>query len=72
MSPSLYSVSHASTIIDDERPNEFSDPATFTEVVGKQSDPYFVRFDENDSANPKASYFSALHILFQTNLCPSR
>jgi hypothetical protein len=48
MSPSVYSASHVSTIIDDDRQNDLSG----IEGVDQKLDPYLVRFEEDDPANP--------------------
>jgi multidrug resistance protein len=54
MPSSVCSASHASTIIDGDRHHQ-PDPADFGEGLScdKKLDPYLVRFDENDPANPK-------------------
>ncbi|KIM75357.1 hypothetical protein PILCRDRAFT_827257 [Piloderma croceum F 1598] len=52
MPPSVYSASHASTIIDDDRHNESSDPTSFGEGADPKLDPFLVQFEENDPANP--------------------
>ena len=63
MSPSLYSVSHASTIIDDGQQLD-SNPAN-TDLDAKV-DPYLVQFDQNDPSNPKVLFFSGAPRSFLT------
>ena len=63
MPPSVYSASHASTIIDDDRHNESSDPASFGEDVDPKLDPFLVGFEENDPANPMVCYLSHIVII---------
>lgn len=62
MPPSVYSASHASTIIDDDRHNESPDPTSIGEGADPKLDPFLVRFEENDPANPMVCYLR--HIVF--------
>ena len=54
MSHSVCSASHASTIIDNDQQSELSGPGS----PPQKFDPYLVRFDENDPANPMARRYA--------------
>lgn len=55
MSPSLYSASHTSTILNETPQDQDINPEAFEEELNRdrKEDPYLVRFDEGDPANPK-------------------